>query len=52
MVDFTKEELYRIMEWAMDAADTARRGRFVNVHLYETAKSISDKAFAEITKEG
>ena len=48
--DFTKAELCKIAEWAMDAADAARRGKFVNTYAYETAKSIFDKVFAENCK--
>lgn len=48
--DFTKAELCKIAEWAMDAADAARRGKFVNVYAYELAKSISNKVFAESCK--
>lgn len=45
--DFTKAELSKILEWAFEAADNARRGKFINVYAYETAKSISDKVFKE-----
>ncbi len=49
--EFTKEELYKIAEWAMDAATAARRGKYINVYAYELAKSISDKVFAEYCKK-
>ena len=45
--DFTKEELFRILEWAYEAADKAKRGKLVNGYAYETAKAISDKVFKE-----
>ncbi len=41
--DFTKEELFRILEWAFEACDKAKRGKFVNVYAYETARAIVDK---------
>ena len=47
MVDFTKEELLEIASWAMDKADNAKRCKWVNTFVYETAKSIFEKAHAE-----
>ena len=49
-IEFTKDEMSKILDWAADAADKARGGRAVNTYLYETAKSVWDKVFSEYTK--
>ena len=55
MINFTKEELHEIINWAMDKADEARRSKnlYINTFKYEQAKQIFNKvhdAYGEMLK--
>lgn len=55
MINFTKEELHEIVNWAMDAADKAKRSSnlYMNIFKYELARQIFEKvhnAYEEMEK--
>lgn len=48
--DFTTDELHTICQWAMDAADKARKHQSYWPTPYEKAKAIFEKAHQECMK--